>query len=134
MKKIVFLSICFLASFVVSAQKLNKEKEIKMSLNETGNLILHQTIEKPTSSKPFPSVSFYIYDLKKNIIIYKDSISRGKINWHEGSVIKIWKVPGMVKHNHQAADDLTYIDVCSGKKISMPTDQKRETKKNHEFQ
>jgi hypothetical protein len=133
MKKLVFLSICFLASFGVSGQKLNKEKEVKMSLNEKGNLILHQTIEKPTSSKPFPSVSFYIYDLKKDKIIYEDFISRGKIDWHEGSILKIWKVPGMVKHNHQATDDITYIDACSGKKVSMPADQKKETKKRHDL-
>lgn len=131
MKQIIILSLLLFTTIAVSAQKFKKKKmkeqqqEIKMSLNETGNFVLHQTYEKPNPENPYPGVSFYVYDLKNHEIVYRDTISRGKVSWSRGTIIKIWEVPGMVRHDHQSSENYTYIDVCSGEKMSKTSKNKK---------
>ncbi|MFW5760559.1 MAG: hypothetical protein ACOCXH_06235 [Cyclobacteriaceae bacterium] len=130
MKQIILLCLFIMATITANAQKTttakpmhDKDKEIKMSLNETQKYVLHQTFEQPTPENPYPRVSFYVYDLKNDKIVYQDNISRGKVSWHSCQLIKIWKVPGIVKHDQEPSDNYVYIDVSSGQKVKNP-DQK----------
>ncbi len=52
---------------------------------------------KPTNENPFPSFSYFIYDLAKDEVIYEDTESNGDVLWKNNDQLMIHVFPGQIR-------------------------------------
>lgn len=135
MKKLILAGLILSFSLSCKAQKTQpmeikkndtSDQKIKMSLSPEQRYILHQIIIKNSATRPQQNTEFYVYDLKKDTIIYQHATIRGKVSWQNEHVLKIWTVPGMVKHDHKSTDDIYYLDIRNGKKMKEISDSMKQ--------
>jgi len=72
---------------------------------------------KPTPQIPQYQISFFIYDLKKNEIIFEESSIDAEVEWRNDHQVQVKITPGIISGD-ETTDDFTYVyDVTSRKKI-----------------
>jgi len=101
-------------------QKLAEEKyknNIKYSFNQIKSYILCQKKYKPSPSMPQGSVSFFVYDLAKDKIIYEKSIDNGDVRWANDYQLQIKIVPGNISDEEDLKKFNYLYDVKEQKKI-----------------
>mgnify|MGYP006902055475 CR=1 FL=1 len=126
MRKLIIAIFIISSSMGCKAQKTqtkmlkneSKDHNIKMSLSPNHRFVLHQTLNNISNVTPQPNIKFYVYDLKEDAIVYQNTVTKGKVSWHQEHILKIWTVPGMVKQDHKSSDDIYYLDIRSGKKMN----------------
>jgi hypothetical protein len=83
--------------------------------NSNNTYMLCISHNKPTNENPFPSFSFFIYDLKTEEIIYEDSHENGNVNWKNNEQIMIHTFPGQIRNEND--QPIVYIyDIKKKKK------------------
>ncbi|MFH1051781.1 MAG: hypothetical protein V1779_12740 [bacterium] len=85
---------------VLKYEHIAKDKysgDLKFIPNPGNTYMLCINHLKPTNENPFPSFSYFIYDLAKDEVIYEDSESNGDVNWKNNDQLMIHIFPGQIK-------------------------------------
>ncbi|NUM80758.1 hypothetical protein HUU42_08125 [bacterium] len=83
------------SSFVLCMKTLNAEKNAQVN-----------------------SVSFFIFDLKEQIVVFEDALANVSVEWKSNEQVQVTKIPGTVKKDNQELKGYIF-DVKSKKKIDI---------------
>ena len=83
------------ASQVVEVEKYNDNFSLQYNSDNTFVLCLKRN--KKTEPSPFPSINYFVYDIKGEILLFEEAIDRGDVKWINDFQIKISTIPGIVK-------------------------------------
>ncbi len=109
---------------VAKYKKLAVDKykdNITYRVNLTHRYVLCYKQSRPTSLNPFPSVQFFVYDLKQERVLFEESLPNGSIKWLNDDQIQVSTIPGIVTGDEEADKKLLgYIyDVKLQRKLSL---------------
>lgn len=98
-------------------------------MNSDKTYVLCSNVPKSIRDNGPTAVSYFIYDLKNDKIVFEESIPDGNVSWLNEHQIKVTIIPGIVKGDDKEGGSKTgYIyDVIQMKKI-FNSDQKLEEK------
>ena len=105
------------AYMVVATQKFNAH--ISYLFNDTKSHVLCVNQAKATMQNPFPSLSFCVYDLSENNIVYEESIYKGRVRRLNADQIEISSTPGMITKAYKKEDSMYVYDLKTGEKKRM---------------
>ncbi|PID88158.1 MAG: hypothetical protein CSB06_01580 [Bacteroidia bacterium] len=66
------------------------------AVNETHTFVLFQQASK-SRSNPYAKTHFFVYDLKRNEVIYEDSIPSASVRWHTAQSLLISRQKGIIQ-------------------------------------
>ncbi len=93
-------------------------KQTTFLASEDGSYMLCMAKDEVTASRPEHSVSFFVYDMKNNQIVYEQSYSNATISWVSPEKIQVNIIPGIVKK--EGTESYGYIyDVRNKSKTSL---------------
>ena len=112
--------------------KTNKEYKVfaeekiksgyKIIYNSDSSFVIYQKSINVEPAHPQNSISFIIYDVNKDKIIYEESVQDGNIEWQNDYLVKIVNRHGIVSQEMKASNiQIQYYDVK--KNIIAPFDQ-----------
>ena len=112
--------------------ELAKDKfgdNFSIQMNSDKTYVLCSNVPKSIKDNRPATVSYFIYDLKNEKIVFEESIPDGNVSWLNEHQIKITIIPGIVKGDEkEEGSDSGYIyDIIQMKKI-FNSDQKIEEK------
>lgn len=113
---------------VAKYTKLAIEKyhnNITYQANLSHSYILCSTQSRATGLNPFPTVKYFVYDIKHDKVLFEDSVAKGSIKWLNDDQFQVSTVPGIVRIDEGANGQLRrYIyDVLLQKKIFVQGDK-----------
>ncbi len=99
----IFLSHCC-SSTNTGSNQTDLENRAKEKFKSGYNIILNDEKDfavclkrfKTTPAMPSPPVSFFIYDLNNEKIIYESELANGNIKWKNNYQVEIETIPGTV--------------------------------------
>ena len=101
-------------------QKLAKEKyknNIKYSFNQIKSYVLCKKKYKPSTKMPQGFLSFFVYDLTNDNIVYEKSIDNGDVKWANDYQLQISIVPGNISNKEDLKKFNYLYDIKEQKKI-----------------
>ena len=111
--------------------ELAKDKfgdNFSIQMNSDKTFVLCSNVPKSIKDNEPTAVSYFIYDLKNEKIVFEESIPDGNVSWLNEHQIKVTIIPGIVKRDDEGGSNTEYIyDVIQMKKIFNP-DQELEEK------
>ena len=101
-------------------QKIAEEKykhDIIYTFNQSKSYVLCKKFVKPSPKMHQSSVSFFVYDLEKDKIVYEKSVDNGKVKWANDSKLKISIIPGIISGDEDMRNYNYLYDIKKQKKI-----------------
>ena len=89
----------------IADQKYKNDVDYRFNSLKTHVLCVKKS--KPTEKHPFPSLAFFLYDLKENKILFEESSTRGHVKWFNDHQIQISLIPGIVTGDEEKNRRLT---------------------------
>ena len=89
----------------IAGQKYKNNVDYRFNASKTHVLCIKKS--KPTQENPFPSLAFFLYDLKREKILLEESSTRGHVKWLNDHQIQISLIPGIVTGDEQKNKRLT---------------------------
>lgn len=88
--------------------------------NETGTYVLVAHHLKPTAEQPLPMVSFFIYALEADSVVFSDTNVKGEVAWHDNRYVKVDVTPSVVPEpgNNEALLPFYFVDVYTGTRVT----------------
>jgi len=77
--------------------------------------------ERGTAKQPQNTITYFVYDLKKEAIVHEDTFGPGSIKWYDDNKLEIFMIPGMMPAN-KTKEDFTYIYNVETKKKASKSD------------
>lgn len=120
MKIKICITICLLIFFSCSSESISKKnatnlddliksknwENVSRIPNNKNSFVLVVNQKKPTNLIPSPELSYFVYDLSKDEIVYEEEMIKGKIKWLDNENIRISLSPGMIKDNEKENEKL----------------------------
>ena len=101
----------------IAEKKFGEKVEYKLNPNKT--YVLCQKMILDLLQDPNQVIEFFVYDIKKEEIIYVDKIANAKISWQGNTKLLMVKQKGYIS-NPTDTGKLTYVfDLRSKKKITL---------------
>jgi hypothetical protein len=90
-------------------------------INDTKTAVLCLKKSKSTAKNPQQQVSFFVFDLSIDSMIFEDEIVNGSVSWKDSLTVLVSTVPGIVKSEEPVAGQKSgYIfDLLSRKTRSL---------------
>jgi hypothetical protein len=85
----------------LAAQMYGQGEEF--SFNDARTAVLCLKKSKPTAKNPQQQVSFFVFDLAIDSVIFEDEIPNGAVGWKDDLTILVSTVPGTVKSDEGLA-------------------------------
>jgi hypothetical protein len=85
----------------VALQKYGPGVEFVFNESKTAVLCLRKS--KPTAKDPQQQVSFVVFDLAIDSVIFEDEIPNGSVGWKDSLTVLVGTVPGIVKSDEGLA-------------------------------
>jgi hypothetical protein len=85
----------------LAAQKYGQGTEFLFNDTKTAVLCLKKS--KPTAKNPQHQVSFFVFDLSIDSMIFEDEIANGSVSWKDHLTVLVNTVPGIVKSDEPLA-------------------------------
>lgn len=115
MKKKICITICLLIFFSCSSETISKKnmnqlgaliksknwENVSQIPNNDSSYILIVNQKKATNLIPSPELSYFIYDISKDEIVYEEEMIKGKIKWFDNENLRISLSPGIIKDNEK---------------------------------
>jgi hypothetical protein len=95
-----------------------------VDFNRSGNLILFKSHSLADPTVPYYTVSFFVYDLQTDMVVYEGSVARGEVEWYEERVIKISEIPGIVMPDEEVSTHTWLYDLDKKTKKSLGSSEK----------
>ena len=95
-----------------------------VEFNESGKFVLCKSEFLPDPSVSHYTVKFFIYDVEKDEVIYRDVVPRGEVEWHGGEEIKISSVPGIIMPDAEVISNTYLYHIVTGKKKTLGSTEK----------
>lgn len=102
---------------VVAAQKYNAP--IQHLFNDTKSHVLCFNQTRASTRNPFPSLSFFIYDLKSEKVIYEETLDNGRVLWLNENQVQITVIPGVITSAHKKEDTIYIYDLKTGQREKL---------------
>lgn len=99
------------------AQKKFGDK-VDFKLNSDGSYALCKKIIPEPKLNPNQPIEFFVYDIKKEEIIYENKIANAKISWHNNTQLLITKQKGYITGPTDTGKWTYVFDLQSKKKIT----------------
>lgn len=97
---------------------MEKYKEgIDYVFNESGSFVMCVHAAKPSAEHPQKTISFFVYDLKNEKILYEESVGDGSVKWKNDVQIEITSKIGIITPSHQSNIIHYVYDVSTQKKL-----------------
>lgn len=94
--------------------------------NETKTHVLCSHSDKANAMNPRRTVSFFIYDLTKDTVLYEDAVGDGSVKWKNDHQVEILTKIGVITPGHQSNIIRTLYDLHLQKKISGDIEEKKD--------
>lgn len=95
-----------------------------VDFNRSGNLILFKSHSLADPTVPYYTVSFFVYDLQTDMVVYEGSVARGEVEWYEERVIKVSEIPGIVMPDEEVSTHTWLYDLDKKTKKSLGSSEK----------
>lgn len=90
---------------------------VQYLFNAGRNYVLCVHRDRPAAAKAGGTLAFFVYDLKKERLIFEDSLTDGHVNWIDEHQIQVTNIPGIVRVDEFPKETRGYVfDVTTGKK------------------
>ena len=99
----------------ISLEKYGQNIEYLMNSSKTHVICLKRN--KPTPQIPQSRISFFIYDIKKDEIIFEESFIDAEVRWKSEYQVEVKITPGIVSGDETAEDFIYVYDVTLRRKI-----------------
>ncbi|HMB92940.1 MAG TPA: hypothetical protein VKP65_18970 [Rhodothermales bacterium] len=88
--------------------------------NEAGTYVLVAHHLKPTTEQPLPMVSFFIYDLEADSVVFSETNIKGEVAWHDNRYVKVDVTPSVVPEpgNNEALPPVYFVDAYTGIRVT----------------
>jgi len=101
----------------IASEKLGEKVDFKLNSNKS--YVLCQKIKTALELNPNQPIAFFVYDIKKNEIIYEDNIANAKISWYNNTQLKIVMQKGYIVSPEDTGKSIYFFDLKSKKKIPL---------------
>ena len=88
--------------------------------NETKTHVLCMKTNKATPKMPESTVTFFVYELQNEKIVFEESVADGSVHWITDRRLEIVQKTGTVSKNDPGRRLVYLFDVDAGKKIEVP--------------
>ena len=102
---------------VVAVRKF--KAPIRYIYNDTKSHVLCFNQAKASTRNPFPSLSFFIYDLKSEKVIYEETLDNGSVLWLNENRVQITVIPGVITSAHKKEDTIYIYDLKTGQREKL---------------
>lgn len=92
---------------------------VEYLFNQSKNFVICFKKEKPTPQIPQNRLSFFVYNLETDEIIFEDTLTDGEVSWKSNTQFRVRTTPGMLTVDPEYNQKLTgYVfDVTLKRKI-----------------
>lgn len=101
-----------------AATRYGKTAFIDTYENDAGTYILVAHHLKPTPEQPLPMVSFFVYDLETDRVVFAETNIKGDVAWEDNRFLKVEITPGTVPGGEQVQQPVYYIDAVTGTRLN----------------
>ncbi|MRT92926.1 hypothetical protein [Ancylomarina sp. 16SWW S1-10-2] len=100
----------------IASEKFGEKVDCKLNSNKS--YALCQKMMTAPELNPNQPIAFFVYDIKKNEIIYEDKMANAKISWHTNTQLKIVMQKGYIVSPEDKGKSIYFFDLQSKKKIT----------------
>ncbi len=94
-------------------------EQVEYRLNQDSSYVLcSKMIQKPVIN-PNQLTEFFVYDIKKEEIIYTDKIANAKISWYNNTQLQIINQKGYIENPSDTGKWVYIFDLKSKKKVTQ---------------
>ena len=83
-----------------SYQSLAEQKYgrgVDFFLNSSGTAVLCVRRTKPAQLQPQQQVSFFVFDIRTESVLYEDNVPNGSVKWRDDTSVVVLVTPGIVR-------------------------------------
>jgi len=94
------------------------------STNSDRHFAIVRKQEKESSLNPNPALHFFVYDMKKGVVVFEDNVGAARVRWINSRQIEVAVTPGTVSRDR--ADEIPgyRVDVETGLKSLILGDRR----------
>ena len=108
----------YAAKYETIAIERYKER-IEYIFNESKTHVLCMKTSKPTTKMPKSTVSFFVFDLNSEKIVFEDAIADGSLRWINDRQLEIVQKTGTVSKKDPDRRQGYLFDLDTGKKLEL---------------
>ena len=103
-----------------AAQRYGKTAFIDTYDNDAATHVIVAHHLKPTAEQPLPMVSFFIYSLEADSVVFSETNVKGEVAWENNRFVKVDVTPSVVPEpgNNEALPPVYFIDVYTGSRVT----------------
>lgn len=90
-----------------------------VEFNEDGRFVLCKSALQPDLSVSHYTVKFFVMDTKTEEILFRETIARGEVEWHDTHSVRISSIPGIIIPDAEIISNTYLLDIVTGKKITI---------------
>lgn len=105
-------------SFQQIAEK-NFGKNVDYKLNPNKNYVLCEKATSDLLRDPNQLIEFFVYDIQKEKIIYRDKISNAKLSWYNNTQLQIINQKGYTTNSEDNGKWIYIFDLKTKKRVTL---------------
>lgn len=105
---------------VEAATRYGKTAFIDTYENKAGTYMLVAHHLKPTAEQPLPMVSFFVYDLEADSVVFSETNIKGEVAWYDNRYVQVDVTPSVVPEpgNNEALPPVYFVDAYTGSRVT----------------
>ncbi|MGE5682288.1 MAG: hypothetical protein ACM34K_15580 [Bacillota bacterium] len=83
------------------------------------SFVLALSREKESSNNPYPAIHFFVFDIKKNMIIFEDVVPKATVSWKNDHQVEVIVTPAIISTDEQDKPQGYIFDIDKHQKTAL---------------